>query len=239
MVRVAKIKFDRAREFSDPREMPAYSIPVAAHYLRLPVTTLRDWVFGKTYRIKGGTSHFEPVVDLADKQGHLLSFFNLAEAHILRAFRVKHDIAMKAIRAAIDFVRTKYDSPHPLLEKVFRTNGVHLFVEHLQGVVDASGGGQWVFPEVAVHFERLEYDDRQVRRFFPFTRPHGTGPKSMFIDPTLSFGRPVLASICVPTSNIAQRLTAGESVKELADDYGCEEKEIEEAIRCELLFTAA
>ena len=240
MVRVAKLKFDPVKAFSDPREMPAYSIPVAAHYLRLPVSTLRDWVLGKSYATKKkGVKRFEPPIDLADKKGRLLSFFNLTEAHVLRAFRTRHSITLRDIRLAIDFVRTRYRSDHPLLEQGFMTDGVHLFMARLRECVDASGRGQLVFPEVAVHFERLEYGENLVTRFFPFTRPNGTGPKTMFIDPTLSFGRPVLASICVPTSNIAQRLTAGESVLDLADDYACSTDDIEEAIRCELFLKAA
>jgi uncharacterized protein (DUF433 family) len=234
MVRVAKFKFDATKAFSDPREMPAYSIPVAAHYLRLPASTLRDWALGKDYPVKGGKARFKPLLDLADRKGRLLSFLNLTEAHVLRAFRTKHSIPLQAIRSAIDLVGKKYGSKHPLLHQGFRTDGVHLFVEHLSKWLDVSSHGQLVFPEIAMHFERLEYVDDKLKRFFPFTRPHGTGPKTMFIDPTICFGRPVLASICVPTSNIVERLTAGESVRELADDYACSSEDIEEAIRCEL-----
>jgi uncharacterized protein (DUF433 family) len=205
----------------------------------LPQSTLRDWVIGTSYPTKkSGTARFEPPIELADKDARLLSFFNLEEAHILRAFRVKHGIPLKAIRAGIDFMREKYNSKHPLLEKGFSTNGYRLFIDHLNQHVD-SQSGQLVFPEVAEHFDRLEYVNDQASRFFPFTRPHGPGPKSMFIDPTLSFGRPVLASICVPTANIAERLTAGESVRELAEDYGCKTDDIEEALRCELLVGVA
>jgi uncharacterized protein (DUF433 family) len=239
MVRLAKVGFDRARVVLDPREMPAYGIPVAAHYLRLPASTLRDWVLGKEYETKKGRARFKPPIDLADKKGRLLSFFNLTEAHVLRAFRTRHGISLKVVRSAIDFLRDKYASPHPLLEPGFRTDGYHLFIERLRQVVDVSGHGQLVFPEIAEHFDRLEYENNQVKRFFPFTRPHGTGPKTMFIDPTLSFGRPVLASICVPTATIAGRLTAGESVQELADDYACSIQEIEEAIRCEFVIKTA
>jgi uncharacterized protein (DUF433 family) len=59
------------------------------------------------------------------------------------------------------------------------------------------------------------------------------------IDPRISFGRPVLAGSGIPTAVIADRYKAGESVDELADDYGRKRLEIEEAIRCELAERAA
>jgi uncharacterized protein (DUF433 family) len=54
------------------------------------------------------------------------------------------------------------------------------------------------------------------------------------IDPEVAFGRPVLASTGIPTAIIADRLKAGESVNELASDYGRSQEEIIDAIRCEL-----
>jgi len=54
------------------------------------------------------------------------------------------------------------------------------------------------------------------------------------MDPRVEFGRPVLKSSAVPTSVIADRYKAGESIAELAEDYGEEPLNIEEAFRCEL-----
>ena len=59
------------------------------------------------------------------------------------------------------------------------------------------------------------------------------------IDPYVSFGRPSLTSSDIATAVIAERYKAGDSVDELADDYGCVRLEIEEAIRCELRIEAA
>ena len=74
----------------------------------------------------------------------------------------------------------------------------------------------------------------------PFTRKRTLDePKVIVIDPRLSFGRPVLAGTCIPTAIIAERYKAGESVDDLADDYGRKRLEIEEAIRCELAERAA
>jgi uncharacterized protein (DUF433 family) len=58
--------------------------------------------------------------------------------------------------------------------------------------------------------------------------------KAILIDPETSFGKPVLVGTGVPTSSVADRYKAGESVEELAADYDLKCDEIEGAIRCEL-----
>ena len=52
-------------------------------------------------------------------------------------------------------------------------------------------------------------------------------------------GRPVLAGTGIATAVIAERYKAGESTAELAQDYGREQAEIEEAMRCERKLEAA
>jgi uncharacterized protein (DUF433 family) len=49
----------------------------------------------------------------------------------------------------------------------------------------------------------------------------------------------LLAGTGIATTVIAQRYKAGESIAELAEDYGRSTPEIEEAIRCELWLDAA
>ena len=52
----------------------------------------------------------------------------------------------------------------------------------------------------------------------------------MVIDPTVSFGRPVVAGSGITTSVLVQRVDAGESIEHLAHDYGIEPRLIEDAI---------
>ena len=59
------------------------------------------------------------------------------------------------------------------------------------------------------------------------------------IDPAVASGRPVVRRIGVPTTEIAERHTAGEAVEQLARDYSAAVDEIEKAIRCELELRAA
>jgi uncharacterized protein (DUF433 family) len=58
------------------------------------------------------------------------------------------------------------------------------------------------------------------------------------IDPSISFGRPSIFGTGVSTAIVAERYKAGESINELADDDGCEGRQFEEAVRCELALAA-
>jgi uncharacterized protein (DUF433 family) len=236
---VAKVRFDPTKKYVDTREMPIYGIPLAAHYLRLPYGTLAYWVLGRRYDTDHGRKTAVPVITRPDETRPLLSFFNLVEAHVLRALRKEHGIKLNHIRRALDFLTEKFGKAHPLIQHQFRTDGARLFVEQLGKLIDVTGFGQTVMPELMIHLERLEFEDDVVARLYPFTRPRHAGPRSVFIDPRYSFGRPVLADIKVPTGVIADRYAAGESIKDLAIDYGCTALEIEEAIRCELQIKQA
>ena len=226
----------------DVRDMPAYSIAVAAHYLQIPATTLRSWTCGRSYRLKDRSQkRFKPLIELPDKHSVLLSFRSLAEAHVLSALRREHAISMPHIRSALNYVSKECGWKRPLIEQQFRTDGVGLFIERYGRLIDASADGQQVMRQVVeAHLERLEWENMSVARLYPFTRARDLhSPRSIVIDPRYSFGRPVLAKSHISTEVIFDRYSAGESHDELAEDYGCEKLDIEEAIRCESRRQAA
>jgi uncharacterized protein (DUF433 family) len=234
---MAKLKLNLADvwDFTDPRDIPAYTVPEAAHYLCIPQGTLRNWVLGQ----KGG-HNFRRVIDLSHPESHLLSFFNLAEAHVLRSLRTKHQIKLPRIRKALRYVKERFGWARPLIQQEFKTDGVHLFVEKLGQIVVASAEGQMVIRDVMVHLERLEWEGNLAARLYPFTRTSPeNAPKSVIIDPRYSFGRPILREARIATAIIAERYKAGESIQGLADDYGCSTLDVEEGIRCELRLSTA
>jgi uncharacterized protein (DUF433 family) len=224
-------------DYGDPLEVPTYGLKEAAHYLRMPSATLRDWLLGCPYRVKHGERRrTASLIDLADKDAKLLSFVNLAEAHVLGAFRRTHRVPLHNIRQALDFVVDKYGWAHPLIEQEFATDGISMFVDHLGQLIDASAHGQVVMRAMLdAHLQRLARNGNRVFRLYPFTRPRLTddNPKSVFIDPTISFGRPVLATARIPTASLLERFLAGEAIEHLAKDYDCETLDIQEAIRVE------
>jgi len=224
-------------------DKPAYRIQEAARYLRLPPATLRTWTLGRDYPVQEGTRRFAPVIAIADPAHGYLSFTNLVEAHVLSAIRRQHRIPLSKVRDAVAFLRRHFGSKRPLADQQFVTDGLDLFVDQLGALITASGGGQIAMREVIqLHLRRIERDPRGIPiRLYPFTHaePDRAPIGPVVIDPALSFGRPAIRRLGVPTALIAERYKAGEAVDELVADYGADRNEIEEAIRCELQIHAA
>lgn len=228
----------------DIRAMPCYSFPEAAHYLRLPVTTLRSWVRGRKYPTSEGNQFFQPVIELPDDGQNLLSFINLVEIHVLDAIRCDHRISLHKVRVAIDFIKEELASDHPLAYHKLETDGLDLFVEEYGQLINVSQAGQLAIRNLLqAHLRRIDRDSAgYALRLYPFTRKRLQlieEPKAIVIDPRISFGRPVLAGTGIPTAIIAERYKAGEAIGALADDYDRPTLEIGEAIRCELYTRAA
>jgi uncharacterized protein (DUF433 family) len=226
----------------DPRELPVYSLAEAARYLRMPLPTLRSWVAGRDYPVKEGSHFFKPVILIPRGESSQLSFVNLVEAHVLYAIRRQHNVSLSKVRLAIQFMRREFNSRHPLADHRIETDGIELFVEKLGKLITITRDGQLAMREVLdAHLRRVEWsNDGQAVRLYPFTRNREADePRVVVIDPRRSFGRPVLVGTGIPTAIVAERYKAGETVDQLANDYGRARLEIEEAIRCELFLEAA
>jgi uncharacterized protein (DUF433 family) len=225
----------------DPREMPAFTLAEAAHYLRIPHATLRSWVRGRYYPTERGRRFFKPIIELPDHELPSLSFVNLVEAHVLDAIRREHDIPLPKVRAALDYVRKQFGSRHPLADHKFQTDGMALVLSRFEKLIAVSEAGQLAMKEMlAAHLRRVEHDATGLAtRLYPFTRKRQLDePKVIVIDPWISFGRPTITGTGITTAIIAERYKAGESVDELAKDYGCQRGHVEEAVRCELALAA-
>jgi uncharacterized protein (DUF433 family) len=229
----------------NPREMPAYSILEAAHYLQMPSSTLRWWVKGWTYRTDAGERFSSPLLVLPgapERKPLLLSFVNIVEAHVLDALRRDHHIAMPKVREALSYLEAHFPSPHPLADQRFETDGMHLFIEKYGQLINISQDGQLAMRDVLrMYLTRIERDATGAPvKLYLFTRARQADePKVVVIDPYVSFGRPVLVGTGIPTAVIADRYKAGESMQALAEDYERPPHDIEEAIRCELNLQAA
>jgi len=210
---------------------------MAAHYLALPEATLASWVRGRHYPTSAGQRRSKPLLKLPDPKEPLLSFTNLVEAHVLKAIRRRHGVAMQKVRPALEHLENALGLEHPLAHEQLLTDGVSLFIERFGKLVNLSQAGQLAIRELlAAHLRRIEHDSHGFAlRLFPFSRGEQLDvPRVVVLDPRISFGRPVIDGTSVRTEVIASRLKAGESIQSLASDYGVEAERIEEAIRYEL-----
>jgi uncharacterized protein (DUF433 family) len=225
----------------DPRDIPTYSAAEVARYLRVPASTVRSWVFG--CRSRDGKEQFKPVITLPDPQSRLLSFTNLIEGHVLKAIRRGYNVRMDKVRLAIETLESDHQLQHPLAEAVLHTDGQNLFIHELGNYVNVSQADQLQMQEVLMaHIQRIEIDAKGLAsKLYPLIRLYDdlVQPKWIVIDPHISFGRPVLADTGIPVGVVVGRYSAGESIDDLAEDFGCERLKIEEAIRAELPPQAA
>lgn len=219
------------------QDQPAYTIGAAAGYLGLPASTVRAWVKGQHYRADGESRKYVPLITPADPINGMLSFRNLVELHVLSVIRRFHGIPMGRMRTAIDYMKNVFGTEHPLADIPVETDGAEVLVEQLEDLVSASGAGQTMIRGVVEQYlQRIDRDADGNIWLYPFTRSsdHAEQPKLVKMDPRIAFGRPVVAGTGVPTAMLGERYRAGESIQQLADDYGLDQLLIEEAIRCEM-----
>jgi len=224
----------------DPRQIPTYGIWESAFLLKIPPNTLRSWIFGRSYDTERyGKREFQPLIMLPDPNLHLLSFVNLVEAHVLDAIRYKHKIPLPNVRSAIEHLRDKYGSEHPLAEFWFQQAGLDLIVDVAGQLENVSRKGQIEIREwITAYLTRIERDPTgSAVALYPYLTRHPQQvegePKLVLTDPRISFGKAILVGAGVPTAVVADRHKAGETYAELALDYGCEASEIKEAVRYE------
>jgi len=221
----------RKRKTADLRDAPAYQLAEAARYVRLAPATLRSWVIGRKYPVQTGRGFFEPLLRAADGTGHVLSFNNLIEAHVLRALRTDHSVSIRSVREALDYAERQYGIDRLLLRSELATNAGELFLDRYGELVNLSKSGQIAMRKLLeAYLSRVEWEKSFPVRLYPFLSAELVDGRPIAIDPAIAFGRPIIVSRSISTAVIAKRIDAGESVSEVASDYELSTQEIEEAV---------
>ena len=219
---------------NDIRHQPAYSVAEASRYLKVAPATLRSWVVGRPYPTGAGTAHSAPLIRAAKNPPPTLSFWNLIEAHVLRSLRTDHGVPMDALRRAVSYAEKSLKIDRLLLSPELRTDAGKLLLERYGKLIELSASGQIAMRSLLnAHLARVEWDEWQFPvRLYPFTSSSmgSTDQRPVSISAHIAFGRPVLVHGGVTTAAIAGRIDAGETVADLADDYGVLPAEIEQAV---------
>lgn len=162
---------------------------------------------------------------MADRKNGLLSFFNLVEAHILRSI-IGRGVPLRNVRKALDYVHEKIPGLHPLLTHKFETSGKEVFIQHLGETINATAHGQRVMREILEKYLKLVQRDAHGLpiRVFPINS------KRLAIDPFFSSGKPIVKDRGITASVLWGRSKSGESIAQIAEDYGLPEIEAKEAI---------
>jgi uncharacterized protein (DUF433 family) len=218
----------------DIRDRPAYGLTEAARYVKVAPATLRSWVAGRPYPKAGGkVGQFRPLIHPPKTRPPVLTFWNLIEAHVLRALRVEHSVSMEAVRKALLYAEERLQIQRLLLSKELCTEAGRVFLDRYGQLIDLSASGQIALRRVFDdHLRRVEWGEWQFPvRLYPFLSIEAlTTDRPIAIDPAIAFGRPILVRAGVATNTIAERVDSGETVADIAEDYGLTPQEIEQAV---------
>ena len=204
------------------QDRAAYGIPKASQYLRMNPSTLRSWIGA------GGLIQ-------SPGEGYL-SFNNLLEAHVLKALRRRHRFSMQSLRKMLPAAAHLLHTQRPLLDANFATDGVNLFLDDDEVLVNLSKHNQTAVRElVSLYTERIGRNKAGLPiQLFPFIASASPDePRSISINPSVAFGRSVIAGTGIATEVIAGRFAGRDSVSELAAEYQVPASTIEDAIRWE------
>ena len=209
----------------DVREFPRYSVSEAAFYIRMPASTLRAWTRGQDYVTHGVHRTFDPVIDPADPLNKLLSFYNLVEAHVLRS-TIESGVPLRSMRKALKYIRGTIQGKHPLLTHDFEVSGKDAFIQHLGMTICATRDGQLAMRKIIEqHLRRIVRDENGLPlKVFPINS------KRLAIDPLFASGKPIVKDRGITASVLWARNKTGESIPEIAKDYGLKTIEVKEAI---------
>jgi uncharacterized protein (DUF433 family) len=220
----------------DPRDIPLYSLKVAARILAQSPATLRSWIAGRPYPTRDGEGWFDPLIRRPEPEDARLSFHNLIEANVLSALRKVHDIPMRKVRDAQERAEGQYGIDRLFISDQLLAAPGKLFLEVYGELVDLSNTQQLALKAILYdRLDRVVHVNGLASQYWPLSPTQKDRGRVIVVDPRISFGRPVIAKRGVTTSAIADRADAGEEPADIARDYELEEHEVEEAISFERL----
>ncbi|MEU4242977.1 DUF433 domain-containing protein [Actinoplanes sp. NPDC026619] len=201
---------------------PLLTAHAAGIHMGIPDSTIRQWAGRR-----------DPIVHAvpAERNAPTLPFIALAEVQILRELR-RAGLSMAHIRDSVDSLRRMTNEDFVLARNTIATDGGDLLYN-----AASRAAPEWVrakdhqgaLREVA---ERLitfiSYaDDGFAQRLR--LRPYGEA--DVIIDSRFGWGQPVLAHSKVPVEAIADLFYGGESIGDIAEEYGITTPEVEAIIR--------
>lgn len=219
----------------DPREIPLYSVMEAARFIRLPSSTLTDWVQGH-WRIPGTDRFASPIIQVSKDNEGRLSFNNLVEAFVLKTLRRAEGLSMHKVRQAVWHAREELGIDRPFLSRKLAASG-DLFLHEEGGLlVNISRASQLALEEIMRQYlTRVEWDEENDLpvRLYPYIADFRIDP-TIVIDPTICFGQPTIAGHGIITSVIIDRINAGEKESDIARDYGIKETLLKDVVLYEM-----
>jgi uncharacterized protein (DUF433 family) len=241
----------------DPRELPVYGPREAAACLNIPESTLLRWTTGSlgvgpvltVEHEQRRLSFFNLLEAFVLDELRRRSRFSLQELrHVIDELRseypqFRYPLAQVDVSVAKGTPPREYEVVSPsgnrFQKPQKRRPRPELFTQAPgEPLVNVSGRGRnLVLDEVLRDFlKRVDKRPAEgIVRLYPFiTKDRDPeGPKTVAVDPTIAFGKPVITGTGIPTAAVYQLFTAGDEIRAIAEEYDRDPREIEAAIRYE------
>lgn len=200
----------------EPGEVLLYSIAAAAKNLRLPPRTVHWWAKG------GPREGYKPII--SSSPAVLLSFNDLIELFVVKALTRARSVPLQAVRSAVDYAAREMSVERVGLSEDLVTFGSKLLLKRLGETVSISRSGQLALEQVVdAYMQRIDRSEAglPVKLHPGFATESRVGTSyPISVSPLIAFGAPTITGTGIKTSVVATRVDAGESVAELAEDYG-------------------
>jgi uncharacterized protein (DUF433 family) len=219
--------------------IPLFTAREAARYVRVPASTMRNWVRGYEYPIGRGAATSAPIVSSlpAERPSHAtIPFIGLAEALVVAGFRRKK-LSMHKVRSALEVLDRTLGIAHVLANKMLYTDGASILCDYarkahdqeIQSLTEPSSG-QTVFVDVVRQYLQLiTYDADWWASRIELPAFH---PTRVVVDMHRGFGRPILDGQRLAVDDILDRFYYGQdSIHDIATDLELDPNEVENVIR--------
>ncbi len=208
---------------------------------RVSRQTVTRWLRGYDYERGGELRHSDPLwrPDYTNDDEQIeLSFRDLIELRFVKAFR-DVGLSLPTIRECFARAVEEVKDERPFSTQRFRTDGKTIFLEITKDIQEGElidlRRRQSVFRTIVEpSLKDLEFDAAVVARWWPL----GHNIRSIVVDPTRAFGRPIVNSAGVPTEVIAHAVHIEGSTAKVAELYQVLNTEVLHALEFERKLAA-
>ena len=196
----------------------------------MPKSTIHDWARPPRRQA--------PLITCFPARGRqaTVPFIGFAEGYVLSAFR-RAGVPLQRIRPAVQALESTIGIEHALASRSLYTDGAEVLYDYAEREADdllelqlvVVRTGQHQFSEVVRDYlQRITYgEDGWASR----VRLPSYGAAEVVVDPNVAFGLPLVVHGGARVEDLVDRFVAGDSVAEIADDFGVPAGEVEAVIR--------
>lgn len=222
-------------------DVPLYTTAEAARAVGLSPSTLATWARGYDRHPAGRLAvRAAPIITAfpAKPRESSVPFVGLSEALVLSAVR-RAGVPLQRVRPALEVLSSQLGVHHALASKRLYTDGAEILFDYAEASSDPAAPvarqlvvvreQQYAFvPVVERYLELITYGSDGYPELI---RLPVYDKAEVIVDPYRAFGQPIFARGGARVSDAVDRFLAGESLLQVAEEFGVPQEELEDVIR--------